>query len=137
MPSQSPLRIVKRWRRYEPRGDWRFVLPVTRGVYILYSLKRGQYRVVYIGVAGLSKTAKSGIASRLRSHDKNRKKWSHYSFFEVHDNISHDEIRELENFLLSIFRHDDRIALENKQKSSKAFMKLRQNAVWPDAPAPK
>ena len=103
MPNQSLLRIIKRWRRYEQRGDLRFVLPITRGVYVLYQLKRGKYQVLYIGVAGLSKVQKSGIASRLRSHDKKRKHWTHYSFFEVHDNVSHDEIRELESFLLSIF----------------------------------
>ncbi len=133
MPLQSLLRIIKRWRRYEQRGDWRFVLPITRGVYVLYLLKRGKYRVVYIGVAGVTKVQKSGIASRLRSHHKKRKNWTHYSFFEVHDNVSHDEIRELESFLLSIFRHDDRIGLENKQKSSKAFSKLRKTEAWRDA----
>ena len=132
MPLQSPLRIIKRWRRYEQRGDLRFVVPITRGVYVLYLLKRGKYRVVYIGVAGLNKVQKSGIASRLRSHHKKRRNWTHYSFFEVHDNVSHDEIRELESFLLSIFRHDDRIGLENKQKSSKAFLKLRKAGAWGD-----
>ena len=126
MPLQSPLRIIKRWRRYGQRGDLRFVPRITRGVYVLYLLKRGKYRFVYIGVAGLNKVQNSGIASRLRSHHKNRKNWTHYSFFEVHDNVSHDEIRELGSFLLSIFRHDDQIELENKQKSSKAFLKLRK-----------
>ena len=132
MPLQSPLRIIKRWRRYEQRGDLRFVPRITRGVYVLYLLKRGKYRFVYIGVAGLNKVQNSGIASRLRSHHKKRKNWTHYSFFEVHDNVSHDEIRELESFLLSIFRHDDRIELENKQKSSKAFLKLRKAEAWGD-----
>jgi hypothetical protein len=110
----------------------RFVPRITRGVYVLYLLKRGKYRVVYIGVAGLNKVQNSVIASRLRSHHKKRKNWTHYSFFEVHDNVSHDEIRELESFLLSIFRHDDRIGLENKQKSSKAFFKLRKAEAWGD-----
>jgi hypothetical protein len=36
MPRQSPLRLIKRWRRYEPRGDWKYLLPVTRGIYVLY-----------------------------------------------------------------------------------------------------
>ena len=59
MPPQSLLRIVKRWRRYEERGEWRIVSSVARGVYVLYLLKRGQYRVVYIGVAGLNKIQKT------------------------------------------------------------------------------
>jgi hypothetical protein len=49
MPLQSPLRIIKRWRRYGQRGDLRFVPRITRGVYVLYLLKRGKYRFVYIG----------------------------------------------------------------------------------------
>lgn len=36
MPKQSLLRLIKRWRRYEPRGDWKYVAPVTRGIYVLY-----------------------------------------------------------------------------------------------------
>jgi hypothetical protein len=37
--------------------------------------------------------------------------WTHYSIFEVHDNVTGDEIRELEGLLLRIFRHDPRIEL--------------------------
>src|SRR5258706_1062966 len=115
MPKQSPLRIVKRWRRHERRGDWKYLLPITRGVYVLYREKKPQehkiFHVVYIGVAGIAKEPKSGISSRLRQHDKSKKDWTHYSFFEVHDNVSREEILELENFLLAIFRHDPRIEL--------------------------
>ncbi len=134
MPQQSLLRIIKRWRRYERRGDWCFVLPVTRGVYVLYRHQRGGYEVVYIGVAGLSKDPKSGIASRLRNHHKSRKDWTHYSFFEVHDNVSREEILELESLLLAIFRHDSRIELENKQKGSENLWKLRKKGAWRDVP---
>jgi len=124
--------LIKRWRRYERRGDWRFVLPVTRGIYVLYRLKHGRYEVVYIGVAGVSKVPTTGIGGRLKSHDKNRKDWSHYSFFEVHDNVFREEILELESLLLGIFRHDSRINLENKQKSSRKLYQLRKPAVFTD-----
>jgi hypothetical protein len=133
LPKPALLRLIKRWRRYERRQDLRFVLPVTRGLYVLYRLRRGgEYEVVYIGVAGVSKTPKSGIGSRLRSHHKNRKDWTHYSFFEVHDNVSREEILELESLLLGIFRHDSRIELENKQKSSGKLYHLRKRVVWSD-----
>ena len=137
MPKQSLLRLIKRWRRYERRGDWRFLLPITRGVYVLHR-KNGQgYEVVYIGVAGVSKAPKSGIGGRLRNHDKNRKDWTHYSFFEVHDNISREEILELESLLLAIFRHDSRIVLKNKQKDSGKLQKLRKKEAWSDVLTPK
>jgi len=142
MPQQSLLRIIKRWRRYEPRGKWTYLLPVTRGVYILYKKgsirpnekQKKDYQTIYIGVAGVSKDPKRGIGGRLREHDKTWKKgtWTHYSFFEVHDNVSRDEILELESFLLAIFRYDSRIKLENKQRSSARFWRLRKKAAWPD-----
>ena len=141
MPRQSPLRLIKRWRRYESRQNLKpkIIPAVTRGVYVLYNeqqksisekRKRKIAHVVYIGVAGVAKEAKTGIGSRLRQHARGKKKWTHYSFFEVHDNISREEILELESFLLSIFRHDPRIELANKNKSSKGFWTLRRKSAW-------
>jgi hypothetical protein len=139
MPKQSPLKIIKRWRRYERRGDWKYLLPITRGVYVLYKEQKHRthkiFNVVYIGVAGIAMEAKTGINGRLRQHDKTKKDWTHYSFFEVHDNVSREEILELENFLLAIFRHDPRIELENKQSSSKRLRNLRLKNAWLDVPA--
>jgi len=146
MPRQSPLTLIKRWRRYEPRGDWKYLLPVTRGIYVLYKEHGSQavdgrkgtiFDVVYIGVAGVAKEPARGIGGRLRDQDKSRKEkdWTHYSFFEVHDNVSREEILELESFLLAIFRHDPRIQLANKQRSSKRLWQLRKKGAWPDVPA--
>src|SRR5438093_4956520 len=141
MPKQSPLRMIKRWRRYEERGNWKYLLPITRGVYVLYKEQKNSIsakrkdkiaHVVYIGVAGVAKEPKSGINSRLRQHDKNKKDWSHYSFFEVHDNVSREEILELETFLLAIFRHDPRLELENTVSGSKRLSNLRKDDVWRD-----
>lgn len=140
MPKQAPLRIIKRWRRYQRRGDWRGIPPITRGLYILYNkepsrrggAKQAEYKVAYIGVAGVGKNPQSGIGGRLRSHDRGRKKWTHYSFLEVHDNVSREEIRELESLLLVIFRHDSRIHLANKQKGSGNLSKLRKKGAWSD-----
>lgn len=141
MSKPSLLRIIKRWRRYEPRDEWKYLLPITRGIYVLYRAEpsgappKGRpkiYTVTYIGVAGIAKQPKSGIGSRLRNHHKNRKNWTHYSFFEVHDNVSRYEILELEVLLLAIFRHDPRIQLENKQKGSARLNQLRKGKIWHD-----
>lgn len=131
MPKQSLLRLIKRWKRYEPREHWRLVPPNTRGVYVIYRKRSKQnYNVVYIGVAGIGRTGSGGVRGRLKSHDARIKDWTHFSFFEVHDNITSDEIRELEVLLLGIFRHDQRIALINKKKGSKKLYKLRSSRQW-------
>lgn len=136
MPRQSILRLVKRWRRYEERKDWKRVPRRTRGLYVLYSKgPSDKHEVVYIGVAGLGLEGSGSIRSRLGSHHSEKKtskkkKWTHYSMFEVHDNITREEIRELEALFLAIFRDDGRIRLTNKQTGSKLFSKLRRELVW-------
>jgi hypothetical protein len=89
-----------------------------------------QVEVAYIGVAGIGNLTRGGIRSRLRSHVKRKPGWTHFSFFEVHDNVTGDEIRELEALLLSIFRHDRRIQLSNKQAGSKKLYQLRNAKQW-------
>jgi hypothetical protein len=112
MPKQSLLRLIKRWKRYEPRKNRTRVPKYTRGVYVLYNNRSAEnHEVVYIGVAGLGKTGGGGVQSRLRMHNRRIKNWTHYSFFEAHDNVTSEEIRELEALLLGIFRDDPRIEL--------------------------
>ena len=131
MPRQALLRTIKRWRRYEPRDSWRKVPKDTRGLYVLYRKGRtSAFEVSYIGVAGLGPTGGGGIRSRLKSHDARKPGWTHYSLFEVHDNVTRDDIRELEALLLGIFRHDSRIQLSNKQVGSRKFYALRRKAMW-------
>jgi hypothetical protein len=131
MPKQSLLRLVKRWRRYVNREERLSVPSHTRGVYVLYRKgKADSHEVVYIGVAGLGKDGGGGIKSRLRLHHKRIKDWSHFSFFEVHENVTKDEIRELEALLLGIFRHDPRVRLANKQKGSRKLKQLSKASQW-------
>lgn len=129
MPAQAPLRLVKRWRRYTPKAQWASIPSMTRGFYVLYERGRGKrFDVCYIGIAGTGRRA--GIRSRIRSHVAKKPGWTHFSFFEVHDNISAGEIRELEALLLQIFRHDPRIKLLNVHKGSGPFSKARGRSVW-------
>lgn len=131
MPRQALLRTIKRWKRYEPRANLRQVPKSTRGLYVLYRQRTSErYEVSYIGVAGISPTGGGGIRSRIASHNKKKRGWTHFSFFEVHDNIVQDEIRELESLLLAIFRHDARIQLSNKQKGSRKLKRLRRAMQW-------
>ena len=132
MPPQAPLRLIKRCRLYVPRGDGK-IPHITRGIYVLYRRKLGRgkhkiYEVFYIGVGGVAKKAKSGIRSRIGNHDKKKEDWTHYSFFEVHDNISREEILELEGLFLRVFRHDPRVRLDNKQKGSSVLRELSKDS---------
>jgi hypothetical protein len=86
--------------------------------------------VVYIGIAGTGKRLRQGIRGRLRTHHQKRRDWTHFSALEVHDNVTREEIGELESLLLAIFRHDPRIALENKQKGSRKLYELRKDRQW-------
>jgi hypothetical protein len=97
---------------------------------VLYRKRGVGHEVTYIGVAGISPTGGGGIRGRLKSHNAKKPEWTHYSLFEVHDNVTRDEIRELEALLLGIFRHDARIELSNKQKGSRKFYELRRAAHW-------
>jgi hypothetical protein len=86
--------------------------------------------VFYIGVGGVSKNARSGVGGRIKDHAKKKHGWTHYSFFEVHDNVSREEILELEALLLRIFRHDRRVELDNVQRGSTTLWRLSKDAVF-------
>ena len=131
MPRQSVLRTIKRWKQYQPLAEWNRVIPSTRGLYVLYRKREAdKYEVVYIGVAGLGNITRGGIKRRLRTHVARKPGWTHFSYFEVHDNVTSEEIRELESLLLVIFRHDERIALSNKQTGSRKLFELRKPHNW-------
>jgi hypothetical protein len=138
MPAEAPLRLIKNCHLYQKRETCRakgHIAHVTRGLYVLYKEGQGKkgkkyFEVTYIGVGGVgSKVAKSGVRGRIQTHDqrareKKIKDWTHYSYFEVHDNISREDIRQLESLLLTIFRHDKRINLDNIQHGGSEFRKL-------------
>ena len=140
MPKQAPLRLIKRCRLHLKQGDWQ-IPPVTRGVYVLYRERPGRgkhktFEVFYIGVGGISKEAHSGVGGRVKHHAKSkskRDKWTHYSFFEVHDNVSREEIVELESLFLWIFGSDPRIKLANVQLGLKTLKHLSKDSAWPEA----
>jgi hypothetical protein len=136
MPKQAPLRLIKRCRLYIPRGELK-IPSITRGMYVLYKEKPGRnkkktYEVFYIGVGGVSAKARTGLGRRIKNHAKTKEGWTHYSFFEVHDNVSHKEILELEGLFLRVFRDDPRVKLDNKQHGATILKRLSKDSasVW-------
>jgi len=80
-----------------------------------------KYDVVYIGMA-----ASGGIRSRLRSHKKSETKiWSHFSIFQVWDNVGENEVEELEGLFREIYRKDTRANRFNQQKKCKKLQNVR------------
>ena len=72
-------------------------------VYVLYEHVSGGTTTSFISVLpGLAKTGGGEVRGRLESHNTRIKNWTHFSIFEVHDNITREEIREFEALLLGI-----------------------------------
>jgi hypothetical protein len=121
----SETRFIKRCARWKRKSQINLVPRGTRGVYALlhHRPRIDKYDVVYIGMA-----PRGGMRSRLSSHSESDTKiWSHFSIFEVWDNISEVEIGELEGLFREIYRKDKRANRFNKQKRYKKLQDVRQD----------
>jgi hypothetical protein len=120
----SHCRFFKRIAEFVPRSERNNILDNTRGIYALLNRKGGKFDVVYIGCSAGSV---AGIWSRMKSHDTTKVHWTHFSIFEVHDNISREEILELEALFLHIYRKDSRANALNQQLRNGKFRKITAN----------
>ena len=130
--SISPLRLIKHSLEFVPKADIRRVPNRARGIYVLYKYQRrsGSYNVVYVGMA---RGERSGMAGRLLSHRRNKAHlWTHFSVFEVWDNIRTEEVEELEGLFRHLYRQDSRANSLNKQRSYKPLDRVRRasEGVW-------
>jgi hypothetical protein len=133
--TQTPLRLIKRCAEYIDVSQV-FDLPGgLRGIYVLYRKRKLagtiRYDVVYVGMA-----SRGSIRARLKNH--RRKKagtWTHFSVFEVWDNIRDEEVRELEGLFRHLYRDDSKASPLNAARSYKALRALRNNKLhsWPTA----
>jgi len=126
-----PTRLIKRLAAFCPKGEADLVPRGTRGIYVLFRhrQRRDLYDVVYVGLS------RAGIRARLRSHRRSRTKsalWSHFSVFEVRDNISEAGIAELEGLFRQIYRRDSRANRLNAQRTRQPLKNVRLNdlAAW-------
>lgn len=86
--------------------------------------KRGKdkYDVLYVGMAKAGRG--SGIRGRLNSHFKKKGNlWTHFSIFEVWDNIRDEEVTELEGLFRHIYRRDTKANILNVQRGFKNLRK--------------
>ena len=129
--SISELKFIKRCAEFQPKSEIKNVPGRTRGIYALLCERRklNKFDVIYIGMA---RGLKSGIAGRLRSHARSVRKrelWTHFSLFEVWDNISEDEVSELEGLFRHIYRKDSLANRVNRQRSFKKLKKVQENKL--------
>jgi hypothetical protein len=69
---------------------------------------------------------KSGIKGKLKQHLKNKADlWTHFSLYEVWDNITKDEVSELEGLFRNIYKKDSKANRLNQQKTFKKFRKVK------------
>ena len=122
---KSSLRLIKSALEYRHIDELKHVPPNLRGIYALYRKQGKFYNLVYIGMSG--KEAKGRIKARLYRHRRNKSKvWTHFSYYEVWDNITDQEIRELEGLFRQLYRFDSRANNLNKQQTHRPLIKVRR-----------
>jgi len=116
---ESHLRLIKRWCTYIEKAKKKDLGTSLRGIYVLYKhvRKTNAYNVVYVGMST------SSIRGRLSSHSRHKRGlWTHFSVFEVWDNIRDEEIKELEGLFREIYKKD---STANKLNIQGSFKKLK------------
>ena len=126
--TESPLRLIKRFAEFRPKEQLRYVPKARRGLYVLYRRctveGKVRYDVVYVGMTRRS------IRGRLLSHEKTKgDRWTHFSAFEVWDNIRDEEIVELEGLFRHLYRKDSRANELGVQKNFRKAIRVRQNKL--------
>ncbi len=119
---ESPLRLIKRCAERIPMEKSDQLPRGLRGIYVLYKeSNQNRFDVVYVGMARAGQ--RGGIRGRLHRHGEKKKGlWTHFSVFEVWDNIRSNEIEELEGLFRHIYQKDSRANELNKQR---AYHKIR------------
>lgn len=86
--------------------------------------------MVYVGMAAKTN---AGIKRRIKSHLTSKAGlWSHFSVYQVWDNISEQEIAELEGLFRHIYRLDARANKLNKLRSFQKLNQVRKHRGWFD-----
>ena len=122
----SALRLIKQSAEFKSIDEVPNVPRRHRGLYVLYKRrKKGgkeYFDVVYVGMA------RTGIRRRLTSHTKSKhREWTHFSAFEVWDNVNDEEIVELEGLFRHLYSRDSKANGLNKQRKFHKIAKVRKD----------
>ena len=119
---QSTSLLFKNFYEYLPIEKALELPPNMRGLYVLYrSDEKYAMNIVYVGMTD------SGAKGRILKHRGGSKKglWTHCSIYEVWDNITQEQILELEALFRHVLRKDAEASSLNVQKGSAIFRKLK------------
>ncbi len=87
-----------------------------------------ELRLIKICAGFCGKNDITSIRGRLRVHRRKKGKlWTHFSAFEVRDNVSEEEVKELEGLFRHIYRKDTRANKLNRQKAFKKLNTVRRD----------
>jgi hypothetical protein len=125
------LRFIKRSAEFLKQDEISKLPRGLRGIYVLYrkqpsKKKRPVFDLRYIGMST------SGIGGRLRSHKRSKRKtgeWTHFSVFQVWDNVTNQEVSELEGLARHLYRFDQTASTLNIQRGYKRLRRVRDNKV--------
>jgi hypothetical protein len=130
---QSKLRFIRRAAEFLDIDKISELKNGLRGIYVLYksegSNTKKRFEVQYIG---MSRGDRLGVKGRLRSHRRSKRKsgeWTHFSVFEVCDNVTKEEIEELEGLARHLYRYDSTANTMNIQRGYKKLRSVRENKV--------
>src|ERR1700722_20197876 len=79
-----------------------------------------------------SRAFQGSRSGRLRAHQRSKRKsggWTHFSVFEVWENVTKEEIEELEGLARHLYRYDSTANTMNLQRGYKKLRTVRENDV--------
>lgn len=125
---ESLLYLIKQYAQFVPKEKLGQFPRKRRGLYVLYIHRKGNgaakgwYDVVYVGMTCAS------LRRRIQVHRRTKGKyWTHFSMYEVWDNIRDEQIKELEGLFRHIYRYDSIASKLTRQRSFKRLSKLKRN----------
>ena len=120
------MHFVKSALEYRGIDEIDCIPPRLRGIYALYKKTRSSFDVVYVGMSGTNSSG--SIKSRIKQHRKSvAKVWTHFSYYEILDEISDQEISEMEGIFRQVYRFDARANRHNVQVTHKPLIRLRKS----------
>jgi hypothetical protein len=124
--STSETYLFKNCAEYVPLAEIKtHISRNIRGVYVLYDSPDGnEMNVVYIG---MSRGKIVGVGARLEDHKKNKPDlWTHFSVYEVWDNITEAQVEELEGFFRHVYARDTKSQGLSKSKTYDLLTRIRR-----------
>ena len=119
---KSTSLFFKSFYEYVPAAHIQTLPKAIRGIYALYQQdETGKLNLAYVGMTG------RGAKGRLGTHAETKfGQWSHCSLLEVWDNVTREQIEELEALFRHTLRRDANANSLNIQKGSAVFHRLKR-----------